>query len=230
MLKRANLTRIMIQKTKQIKKILGLRAELLFSKIFEVFLGPLSKSSCRVFEFKRIKQAVGVLVIASFLSMALLPASISAVQTNLDSNSVQILPVEEEIKTERTIRLPVENFRITQGYHVFHPGVDFAGATGSPVYTIAEGVVESVVNDKWAFGKHVIVDHSNGMKSLYAHLSKIEVKTGEKLDKDSVVGLLGSTGWSTGPHLHFQIWENGKLVNPKTFFEGYFGQKLASTQ
>lgn len=170
------------------------------------------------------------MVIGSFLSMSLLPASLSAVQTNIDSNTVQIQPEEKEIKTEKSIRLPVENFRITQNYHVFHPGMDFAGVMGSPVYTIGEGIVESVVNDKWAFGKHIIIDHGNGMKSLYAHLSKIEVKEGEKVTKDSIIGLLGSTGWSTGPHLHFQIWENGKLVNPRVFFEGSLGQNLASTK
>lgn len=221
----------MIQKTNQIKSNFGLETEVLFAKISKSFLVPLSRFSRQVFESKRIKQAVGVLVIGSFLSMALLPVSISAVQTNIDSNQVQhvqIQVLEEDIKTEKTVRLPVENFRITQSYHIFHPGTDFAGTMGSPIYTVAEGTVESVVSDKWAFGKHIIIDHGNGMKSLYAHLSKIEVKEGEKVNKDSVVGLLGSTGLSTGPHLHFQIWESDNLVNPRTFFEGYLGQKLAS--
>jgi murein DD-endopeptidase MepM/ murein hydrolase activator NlpD len=93
-----------------------------------------------------------------------------------------------------------------------------------------EGYVEEVKHGRWGFGNHLYVNHGNGIRSLYAHLAKIEVKTNDFVKKGMIIGLVGSTGWSSGPHLHFQVWEEEKLVNPKFFFEGYFGQKLASAR
>ncbi|HNP89668.1 MAG TPA: M23 family metallopeptidase, partial [Candidatus Woesebacteria bacterium] len=72
--------------------------------------------------------------------------------------------------------------------------------------------------------------HGSGRKSLYAHFSKIAVKEGQTVEKDTVIGFIGSTGWSTGPHLHLEIMENGQKINPKALFEEYFGKKLASSR
>ena len=74
----------------------------------------------------------------------------------------------------------------------------------------------TVVYSGWSnvFGNYVIINHGNGYQSLYGHMAKITVKKGQSVDQTSKIGLVGSTGYSTGPHLHFTVYKNGKLVDP----------------
>ena len=95
---------------------------------------------------------------------------------------------------------------------------------------ILPGKVEKTARLRFGYGNYIIVNHGSGFKSLYAHLSKITVKEEQKVDKNTVIGFIGSTGWSTGPHLHLEIINNKERVNPKLLFEEYLGQKLASTK
>lgn len=183
----------------------------------------------RVFEFGKIQKVFSALVISSMLSIAIVPNSITDVQTTIDKNFSHVAEAQIEIKTEKSIRLPLAVFAISQGYHFFHPGLDLAAQTGAATYPVMDGAVEKVERGRWAYGNYVTVNHGGGIHSLYAHLSRINVKEGQKVTKNEVLGLIGSTGWSTGPHLHLQIWEEGKLVNPRAFFEGYFGKRMAST-
>lgn len=199
-------------------------------KIYSSVLRPVSAWARKVFEFKNIQRLFGVLVVVLAFSLANFPGSVSGLQTTIETNFSKVQTNVPEIKTEQSIRLPLESFTITQGYHLFHPGIDFATVKGTPVYPIMEGVVEKVGQERFAFGNHVIVSHGSGLMSVYAHLSKIEVKEGEEITKDSIIGLVGSTGWSTGPHLHLQVWQDNHWANPRAFFEGYFGQRLASTR
>lgn len=199
-------------------------------RLFASAIKPASRLARRVFEFKHIQRMLGLLVVSSVFGLAVLPVSVSSLQTVIDTNFSLVQAEETEITTERSIRLPVESFTITQGYRLFHPGIDMAAAKGTPVYPIMDGVVVKVGRDRFAYGNHVIVEHGSGLMSLYAHLAKIEAKEGEKVTKDSILGLLGSTGWSTGPHLHLQIEQSGHWTNPRAFFESYFGRRLASTR
>ena len=86
-------------------------------------------------------------------------------------------------------------------------------ASGTAVGAACGGVVEDA---GWmgGYGKAVIVNHQNGYKTLYGHLSQICTRPGAKVKPGSFIGRVGSTGWSTGPHLHFTLWHNGQLVNP----------------
>jgi murein DD-endopeptidase MepM/ murein hydrolase activator NlpD len=95
----------------------------------------------------------------------------------------------------------------------FHNGLDIATGMGTPVGAAAGGVVEDA---GWmgGYGKAVIINHQNGYKTLYGHLSQITTRPGAKIKPGSLIGRVGSTGWSTGPHLHFTVWHNGQLVNP----------------
>lgn len=100
------------------------------------------------------------------------------------------------------------------GYGVeYHYGIDIKGERGTPIKTTANGVVELA---RWngGYGKCVIVKHENNLKTLYGHLSEISVKEGEKIECGSIVGKLGNTGRSTGPHLHYEIIKNGEKLNP----------------
>jgi len=192
---------------------------------------PFSRFFRRVFEASQIRQVFGVLVVSSFLSVSVLPSSYCTIQTKIDTNLTSVVVSDFEIlETEQSVRLPVDSFMVTQGFSFFHPGLDLAAIKGSPVYPIMDGKVIAASLGRFGYGNHVLIDHGSGIKSLYAHLAKIEVQEGEKVTQQSIIGLIGSTGRSTGPHLHLQIFQDGHWENPRAFFEGYFGKKLASTR
>lgn len=120
---------------------------------------------------------------------------------------------------------PVEFSRISSGFSMrFHPilqqwrahlGTDFAAATGTPARTVGDGVVEfaGVQN---GFGNVVFIKHANNHETVYAHLSKINVQQGQKVSQGQTIGLVGMTGWATGPHLHFEVRVNGVQQDPMT--------------
>ena len=102
------------------------------------------------------------------------------------------------------------------GRRTSHKGVDLSGKSGSPVAAADNG---TVINAEYRsdYGNIVIVDHNNGLSTYYAHLSKINVNVGDVVEKGDTVGLVGSTGISTGPHLHFEVRRNGEPINPYTY-------------
>jgi murein DD-endopeptidase MepM/ murein hydrolase activator NlpD len=97
--------------------------------------------------------------------------------------------------------------------HRFHNGIDIATRYGTLVGSASGG---RVISTGWmgGYGKAIIISHPNGFRTLYGHLSKISVNIGQSVKAGSLIGRVGSTGWSTGPHLHFTMWHNGKLINP----------------
>lgn len=100
----------------------------------------------------------------------------------------------------------------------FHSGQDFGAASGTPVGASADGVA----NVRWdpdGYGKYIVVTHQNGMSTLYAHLSATLVVKGQEVKKGDVIGLVGSTGGSTGPHLHFEIRKNSQYFDPMKFLK-----------
>ena len=120
---------------------------------------------------------------------------------------------------------PVEFSRISSGFSMrFHPilqkwkahlGTDFAAATGTPARTVGDGVVEfSGVQN--GYGNVVFIKHSNGNETVYAHLSKRIAQRGQRVSQGQTIGLVGMTGWATGPHLHFEFRVNGKQQDPMT--------------
>ncbi len=102
------------------------------------------------------------------------------------------------------------------GYKRMHRGIDIANHRGTPIVTTADGKVVKVGNNG-GMGKAVVVDHGYGFRTLYGHLSKSEVKVGQRVKRGEVIALMGSTGYSTGPHLHYEVIRNGKNLNPRKF-------------
>lgn len=96
-----------------------------------------------------------------------------------------------------------------------HNGIDMATPTGTPVYAVKSGVVE-VAGWHNQYGNYVIIRHEGNYKSLYAHMSRILTAKGEKVDQGEKIGLVGTTGYSTGPHLHLTMYRNGNLIDPLT--------------
>lgn len=118
-------------------------------------------------------------------------------------------------ETQSTYALPVpEVLGISQGFHLGHAGADLRAPLNSPVVAVRSGVVTQTLNDSVGYGKHVYVQHSPFITSLYAHLKEISVQAGDSVNAGDTLGTVGLTGWSTGPHLHLEIYSEGKAVNP----------------
>ena len=100
----------------------------------------------------------------------------------------------------------------------FHAGLDFRGPRGAPIYSAAKGVV-TFAGVRQGYGKCVEVDHGNGLMTRYAHMSRFRTRVGEQVAAGDVIGAIGNTGRSTGPHLHFEVRINGRPVNPRPFLE-----------
>jgi len=99
-------------------------------------------------------------------------------------------------------------------YTAWHPGIDLSGSLGDPVYAADAGTVMWAGSNSWGYGNLVVLDHGNGWQTFYAHLSQIYVRCGQKIVQGATIGAVGSTGHSTGPHLHFETRLNGDLPNP----------------
>jgi len=108
-------------------------------------------------------------------------------------------------------------------YQPMHTGIDIASPNhriGDPVVAFMSGTVISAKSTSWGYGKHIILDNGNHISSYYAHLDSLAVMVGQPVELGTVLGLRGSTGWSTGPHLHFEVRVFGIPVNPRTFLSG----------
>ena len=105
------------------------------------------------------------------------------------------------------------------GVKTFHTGTDMACPTGTPILASMSGRIMKVGNMHRIYGNYVIIDHGNGYQTLYAHMSKTLVAKGQWVSQGTRIGLVGSTGYSTGPHLHFTVYKNGKLVDPMSILK-----------
>jgi hypothetical protein len=102
------------------------------------------------------------------------------------------------------------------GYSRMHKGLDFRAGTGTPILAATDG---KIVRAGWAggYGKQVRIDHGSGIATSYSHMSRIAAQPGQRVHKGQIIGYVGTTGLSTGPHLHFEVYRNGAAVNPATF-------------
>ena len=134
---------------------------------------------------------------------------------------------------------PLEFTRMSSGYGIrvhpitndkrAHKGIDYAAPTGTPVRTVGDGVVEFASSQR-GYGNVIEIKHRDGKSTLFAHLSRIGVKKGQKVERGDIVGAVGSTGFSTGPHLHFEFRIDGEHKDPLTLVaEGGGSQPLSAT-
>lgn len=106
-----------------------------------------------------------------------------------------------------------------------HTGMDFTANTGADVYATGDGVVEIAEDKLWGYGKCIVINHGFGYKTLYAHLSGFKVRQGQKVTRGQLIGLVGSTGKSTGPHLHYEVIKNGEKINPIAYYHSDLSPK-----
>ncbi len=185
------------------------------------------------------------LLILSFLIVLMIPivavivlthtglqvVSDALVQVNPLTKAIQLYHPNGQLFKEINLQVnwPVKGV-VTQGFgepeppfYLFHTGIDIAnpnGKVGDPVTPAMQGKVTYAGEIFWGFGRHIIIDHGDNISTIYGHLDQIYVKEGDEVSPGKVMGTEGSTGWSTGPHLHFQVNVFGIPVNPRVFLGG----------
>ena len=191
-----------------------------------------------IFSFRRELK----IVLLAFLVVIMLPViavfilahtginvvSDALIGVDSETKNIQILdPTTGEVVNEvdKTIAWPVQGvitleFAQSSGYQVFHTGIDIANSQGTPITPFMQGEVVYAGEIFWGYGKHIIIDHGDNISSIYGHLDKIFVFEGQKVNIGDEIGRMGSTGWSTGPHLHFESRVYGIPVNPRVFLDG----------
>lgn len=146
-----------------------------------------------------------------------------ASQANL-KNLLNVIEVENERKAAMPTCWPTSDTYVTSSFggrrnpfgggRDWHPGIDIAGSYGNPVYASGNGYV-TMAQWYYGYGKYIKISHGYGYETAYGHLSSIEVQPGQRVKKGQLIGRVGSTGYSTGPHLHFEVMLNGEQVNPQ---------------
>ena len=111
-------------------------------------------------------------------------------------------------------------YRIDPVYKVtkFHAGLDFTAPQGTPIYATANGIIKEAGYNAGGYGNHVIINHGYGYETLYGHMYRIKARVGQKIKRGEVIGYVGSTGKSTGPHCHYEVHKSGQPVDPVYYF------------
>jgi len=135
---------------------------------------------------------------------------------NTGNNTPNMNPIQEKdlIKVASSYGMRVHP--ITKESKM-HNGVDLIAKLGTPIMTTADGTVISVEHSTTGYGNKVIIDHGNNLKTLYAQLNEIKVEVGQKVKQHDIIGTVGSSGTSTGPHLHYEVLQNDIPINPNPY-------------
>ncbi|MBK6343708.1 MAG: peptidoglycan DD-metalloendopeptidase family protein [Flavobacteriales bacterium] len=170
------------------------------------------------------------LVIETTKRLDLLARQMVVQSKSLDEVGALVLRKQEMLASIPAIQ-PIPNEDLTQtaggfGWRIhpihkimkFHAGMDFTAKTGTPIHATGDGVVVYAEYGTNGYGMHVIVDHGFDYQTLYAHLSKLEVRKGQRVKRGDVVGLVGNTGLSVGPHLHYEVHKGGQPMDPANFY------------
>lgn len=156
-------------------------------------------------------------------------------RTRDEQMDYDVLRIKSQGKAEMLPHIPaiqpIENHDLTRtasgfGYRMhpiykimkFHQGMDYTAPVGTPVVATGDGVVEETERTRRGSGNRIVIDHGYGLKSVYAHLNDIEVRRGATVTRGEIIGTVGNTGLSAGPHLHYEVLFNGKQVNPVNFY------------
>lgn len=166
-----------------------------------------------IFEHKHIKKVLGTGFAMAVIATSFTPQKAVSAQGIADDPIVQ---VQNTLVTEKGIQLPLAKYVLNQGFGFFHPGVDLGAEVGDPVKPVKNGKVIEAGWSIFGYGNTILIDHGEGLSSRYAHLSKIEVKSGDGVTTNTEIGKVGVSGRSTGPHLHLEIHQNGIPINPLT--------------
>lgn len=176
-------------------------------------------------------------IIAANRKLDILTRQIVVQSKSLDE-IVELAAKEEELLAAIPAIQPVRNEDLTRmasgyGYRTdpftkvrkFHGGMDFSAPRGTPVFATGDGVVKRADGVVSGYGKHIRIDHGYGYMTLYGHLHDFKVRKGQRVKRGDTIGFVGSTGRSTAPHLHYEVWKNGNRINPLNFYYGSISAK-----
>jgi murein DD-endopeptidase MepM/ murein hydrolase activator NlpD len=99
-----------------------------------------------------------------------------------------------------------------------HAGLDFAAPQGTPIYATANGRIKTSGYSSGGYGNHVVIDHGYGYETLYGHMVRVKARAGQQVTRGEIIGYVGTTGKSTGPHCHYEVHKNGNKIDPVYFF------------
>ncbi|HEV7329893.1 MAG TPA: M23 family metallopeptidase [Flavisolibacter sp.] len=205
-----------------------------YRSIFEATPIP---DSLRTVEAERAREIAkveslpeGELVYAIDTTIRRIRARISAQQKSY-AELAKLVDRKEDILAATPAIQPVSNKdlnRIASGYGYridpvyktikMHAGLDFAAPQGTPIYATADGVVKTAGLSSGGYGNHVVINHGFGYETLYGHMVRIKARNGQRIKRGEVIGYVGSTGKSTGPHCHYEVHKNGQKLDPVYFF------------
>ena len=168
------------------------------------------------FEHANVRKFVGCNLAAFVVASSVITPNVAAIANTGTFEANTLAEIVQPLSTDVVVQYPTEKVKVNQGYRLFHPGIDLEGVTGDPVHPIMKGHVAKIERSRFAYGNSIIVDHENGYSSRYAHLSSMIVREKEQVDTKTVIGAVGSTGRSTGDHLHLEVYKEGRNVNPQT--------------
>lgn len=175
----------------------------------------LSLFASKIFERSGIKGFFGAqLVAAVFVAGIITPEANNYINQLSVEQKTNSTPISVNISTLTTFEKPLTSYAISQNFSFWHPGTDMTAPLGTPIYAIEAGIVEFADSSFLGYGKHVIISHDEQIKSLYGHLSEILTEPGRKITRGEMIGKVGSTGFSSGNHLHLEIYYNGVAINP----------------
>lgn len=171
-----------------------------------------------IFDKKSISRLFGVQITGLAAALSFVTYQPHAFDYNLAQNiqSENLTPIVMTTKSQYHFPLQT-TLGMSQGFGMIHPGVDLRAPKGTEIVSIDNGVVIEVEEMLVGYGHFVRIAHTGITSSLYAHLDKVSVVPGQKVRSGEKIGTVGLTGWTTGPHLHFEVYQGDKAVNPMNF-------------
>tara|TARA_Y100000590_G_scaffold241116_1_gene271115 strand:- start:1634 stop:2923 length:1290 start_codon:yes stop_codon:yes gene_type:complete len=173
-------------------------------------------------KYEKSKKNLGKILFASLDLQSL--GSLKLFRFESEKGGIEFFDENGKSAKKLLMKTPIDGARLSSGfgmrkhpilgYNVKHRGVDFAAPTGTPIYAAGDGIIEK---KGWngAYGKYIRIRHANNFKTAYAHLSKFNKLPSGRVKQGKIIGFVGTTGRSTGPHLHYEILKNGKRINPQ---------------
>ncbi len=204
------------------------RVGLRFSQVLRLFFPekkpgrpgshPLSKIFRRAFESRRHRRVIGAILSLLVMGVGLL--SNLFVQDTQATEVALITNPQNQVITLTTLSKPIDG-HLAQGFHGFHKGIDILDPIGTPIHPIDNGRVTEVSYGRIGWGNTIVVEHSNGLSSRYAHMKDFNVIVGDQITRDQILGWVGLTGWTTGPHLHLEVYQNGRAIDPAAILPAF---------
>jgi murein DD-endopeptidase MepM/ murein hydrolase activator NlpD len=228
---------VLDEKTKKMQQQLGdleKRDNEVYRTIFEANPIP---DSVRSKEMEKQRERELVMAMSNFQLEGSVVSTLKNLETRMVSQDksyneiVGFIKNKEQLLSCTPAIQPVSNSDLKRvasgfGYRIdpvyktvkFHAGLDFTAPQGTPIYATANGVIRVAGNLGNGYGNHVVISHGYGYETLYGHMFRIKVKSGEKIKRGEIIGWVGSTGKSTGPHCHYEVHKNGRHIDPVYFF------------